>query len=1238
MNATFHARHRRGLAGLVIVLCLLTLSVGYTPAAATAADLDTSIPPPEVLPVKPSDLVQPAAASPPAPTFAGNRNKHIVLLNGYLTSSQGKKDVNGEWSEVIPRLREWGWPAGEDAQGRDWIGGMAVYNCDENLSFNTGHYGKPGVVDIHDHHHGGRTRAGNHSGVVDCGSIAFPRPATTPHTTETTIQHLAYHWAWTIKHTFGTECIKVIAHSMGGLIVRYAIAMVQAQDADFPWDICVEDVVTLGTPHNGSPNAGFWCPDWQCLQQEQGSDFINWLGANARNPKTPGGTDWTTVGSTDDGTAPVPSATNANMDPAHAVVYEEAIEHSSAFFAQHYWKNSTSSDITANIRWKDEALGSEATTQEGPWPIRHTDMSLAYNHWGCGVGNETSAFPMKNGVVTVGEPYHADFDCWYYIDVPFGHQLKVRMASLNNEDLDLYLYNSLTAMPACQATSGGSTETCTVSGGGRWWARVGNYADTRNPFTIQATTQNDCSTGVDAGGTSASATTISPISNCNAFLAPPMDGEDWYQFQVNSGQDVSFTIAPNPDADFDLCLFDPNGTQVDCSFNGTGAQDDVSTTGAGAGNWRVRVNSYGNSSGTYNLSLFLATPQNDCGTGDDAGDSVWTPSPITLPKVNCSGQLFWTNEFDTEDYYQFPVSAGAQIDASMTPNASSNYNICIYNPVGTVVASCTSGSTGGTDTLSYVAPSAGDYRLRVTRASGTGSYTLSVSATSQNDCGIGADAGNTHGTASSISLPQSNCSATLHSTADLDDYYKFPVTSGQVINANMTPNAGANFNICLYNPSGSVVVSCTTGGTGVTDSLSHTATTTGDYRLRVTRSSGTGSYTMSASLGSAQNDCGIGGDAGGSHAAASSISLPKTNCSASLPGGSDIEDWYQFSVTSGQQIVTSMTPNASADFDVCLFDPSGTSVGCSAGGTGATDGVTYTAGVSGSWRFQVYIYGGSSGSYTMSVSAGAAPQNDCGLGADAGNTHGAASLISLPKTNCTATLVDSSDIDDYYKFSVTSGQTINGSIVNNASSDYDICLYRPDGTTAVACTVSNDTITHVATVTGDYRLRVKRYSGTGNYTMSVSTSGGTVTVRTDDGTRETSSPFNYNDDVAVKRLDVTSAQLSGKTTATLYVYGQSYQCGGSGNKFNLTANGNWVTDLDPCVAWSSSTYSWKAFNVPISYLTSGTNSFQLGYNGPQDWTSLDVNLAVDSTTPDNDDISYDYNAVSGKLMWYLVLS
>ncbi len=73
----------------------------------------------------------------------------------------------------------------------------------------------------------------------------------TTHSNNTSIRHLAWHLANYIATNFTARdlVVDVVAHSMGGLMIRYALAK-QGVDS-FP-RLKVEDVVTLGSPHNGA--------------------------------------------------------------------------------------------------------------------------------------------------------------------------------------------------------------------------------------------------------------------------------------------------------------------------------------------------------------------------------------------------------------------------------------------------------------------------------------------------------------------------------------------------------------------------------------------------------------------------------------------------------------------------------------------------------------------------------------------------------------------------------------------------------------------------------------------------------------------------------------------------------------------------------------------------------------------------------------------------------------------------
>jgi hypothetical protein len=124
------------------------------------------------------------------------------------------------------------------------------------------------------------------------------------HTKEAAIEHLGYHLAWYIYNNYSKYgvAVDVVAHSMGGLMIRFALGKVEAQHPDFPPLLIVKNAVTLGTPHGGARAKLFasGCDGRQCSQMRPGDGFLKSLEREAWNPQGRGGTDWTAIGSDDD--------------------------------------------------------------------------------------------------------------------------------------------------------------------------------------------------------------------------------------------------------------------------------------------------------------------------------------------------------------------------------------------------------------------------------------------------------------------------------------------------------------------------------------------------------------------------------------------------------------------------------------------------------------------------------------------------------------------------------------------------------------------------------------------------------------------------------------------------------------------------------------------------------------------------------------------------------------------------
>ncbi len=82
------------------------------------------------------------------------------------------------------------------------------------------------------------------------------------------------------------------------------------------------------------------------------------------------------------------------------------------------------------------------------------------------------------------------------------------------------------------------------------------------------------------------------------------------------------------------------------------------------------------------------------------------------------------------------------------------------------------------------------------------------------------------------------------------------------------------------------------------------------------------------------------------------------------------EDWFAVDLPNGRTLTSTLTPNASSDYDLYVYDAAGTQIGSSIKGTGAVDQVSVTNGTGATARRYVrvkYYSGstGSSGTYTL---------------------------------------------------------------------------------------------------------------------------------------------------------------------------------------------------------------------------------------------------------------------------------
>jgi pimeloyl-ACP methyl ester carboxylesterase len=147
----------------------------------------------------------------------------------------------------------------------------------------------------------------------------------------TSLKEVAEHFANYVSQHYSqnNKKVDVVAHSMGGLVVRAALHYTHEREEGFPDKLYIEDVVTLGTPHAGmtKSRATICLKLRQCTDMKQGSAFLR--GLPDRMPSTTRNgnmrTDWTTVSSFDDGTVSESSGIAGTAD--HEVQYDAGVNH-----------------------------------------------------------------------------------------------------------------------------------------------------------------------------------------------------------------------------------------------------------------------------------------------------------------------------------------------------------------------------------------------------------------------------------------------------------------------------------------------------------------------------------------------------------------------------------------------------------------------------------------------------------------------------------------------------------------------------------------------------------------------------------------------------------------------------------------------------------------------------------------------------------------------------------------------
>jgi len=193
-------------------------------------------------------------------------------------------------------------------------------------------------------------------------------------------------------------------------------------------------------------------------------------------------------------------------------------------------------------------------------------------------------------------------------------------------------------------------------------------------------------------------------------------------------------------------------------------------------------------------------------------------------------------------------------------------------------------------------------------------------------------------------------------SSDKEDWYKFSVCNGQVIEISLIPEIESNLDICLWDNNEIIRETSTNPGSSP-ESITFTADDTGTWFIQILHISGNGQvrYSFDVFL-SGQNDANTGSDAGDSFNSATILDFGNYEGYLSM---NDEEDWYKFDVKKDDNIHFILLVKNYAllsDFDISLYRPDGSFVHSE--NYYYDDEIFYSVNESGFWRVRIKIFPG----------------------------------------------------------------------------------------------------------------------------------------------------------------------------------------------------------------------------------------------------------------------------------------
>lgn len=198
-------------------------------------------------------------------------------------------------------------------------------------------------------------------------------------------------------------------------------------------------------------------------------------------------------------------------------------------------------------------------------------------------------------------------------------------------------------------------------------------------------------------------------------------------------------------------------------------------------------------------------------------------------------------------------------------------------------------------------------------------------------------------------------------------------------------------------------------------------------------------------------------------------------------------DYFRITTASVSNIVYNLAGPSGVDFDMTIYNSSGTAIGSGTSGT-ATESVTLNGQAAGTYYIRIYGYNNAFSTTCYTLTATATSVDNCSAAFEPNNSSAAAATIPLAAT-ISAAISSSTDVD-FYKVTTSAVGTHQFSLVGPSGVDYDLYVYNSTGT-QIGSGLSNtatETINIANLAVGTYTIRVLGYNGANSptcYTLSV---------------------------------------------------------------------------------------------------------------------------------------------------------